>query len=162
MAIAKKDRLIETEWQNVPDDTSMYEGFVYLIINKTNNRKYIGRKYINSKRRTRPTKATKRRKLVISESDWKYYKSSSIELQGDIEKYGVENFSFVVLEWFENRLRTIYAEMEYQVKNDVLTRKLPSGDYEFYNTNILSKYFRAKNPSMRMVDGITRIIPPVV
>lgn len=141
-----KKQLTETKWKNVPDNADDFEAFVYLIVNKDNGRKYIGRKFTKQRRRKKPNKNATRRKLTISESDWKTYKSSSKELLEDIERYGEDSFEFIVLEWCENRIKAMYLELEYQVKNDVLTKRLPNGEFEFYNTNIMTKYFRPKDP----------------
>lgn len=140
----KKKIITETKWTNVVDNTEDYEGFVYLIVNKTNDRKYIGRKFTKKRNRKKISETAKRRKLVISDSDWKYYKSSSAELQKEIEQLGEDNFDFIILEWCKTRASAMYLEVEYQVKNDVLTKKLENGEYEYYNSNIMSKYFRPK------------------
>lgn len=138
-----KKNQIETNWENVPIDTSEYEAFVYLIINTITNKKYIGRKFVNQRRRKKVTKSV-RHKLVITESDWKYYKSSSQDVLNDIEKFGIEKFKFIVLEWCKTRLQSMYLEVEYQVKNDVLSKQLDNGEFEYYNTNIMNKFFRSK------------------
>ena len=44
------------EIENIPDE---YEGFVYLITNKTNNKKYIGKKLAKFKTTKPPLKGKK-------------------------------------------------------------------------------------------------------
>ena len=61
-------------------DIGDYFGFVYLITNQSNQRRYIGRKYFWSFR----TPKGKKRK-VKSESDWKKYYGSCPELKEEIE-----------------------------------------------------------------------------
>lgn len=165
----------QTKWENVVKNPDDYEGFVYLIINTINDRKYIGRKFTKKRNRIKLSETSKRRKLVISESDWYYYKSSSDELKADIAKYGQDSFRFIILEWCKTRKDAMYLEVEYQVKNDVLTKKLDTGDYEFYNSNIMSRYFRPKeagtieyetkcrNISTSLKDGFSsgRIVHPM-
>ena len=56
-------------------DIDDFQGFVYLIRNKTTDKKYIGRKYFYSIRKVKGKK-----KRVRSESDWKKYYGSSKEL----------------------------------------------------------------------------------
>ena len=56
-------------------------GFVYLITNLTNGRKYIGRKYFWSFR-----KPPGKKRKVKQESDWKRYYGSCPELKEDIKK----------------------------------------------------------------------------
>ena len=55
-------------------------GFVYLITNLENNRKYIGKKLLK-RSKTRQVKGKKKRTLV--ESDWKEYYGSNKELMED-------------------------------------------------------------------------------
>ena len=73
-------------------DINEYYGFVYSIINKTNGREYIGRKYFWQFR----TPKGKKRK-VKSESDWKKYYGSCPELKEEIEQFGRQNFSRTIL-----------------------------------------------------------------
>ena len=73
-------------------DINEYYGFVYRIINNTNGREYIGRKYFWKFR----TPKGKKRK-VKSESDWKKYYGSCPELKEEIGKIGRENFSRTIL-----------------------------------------------------------------
>ena len=51
----------------VPDDLSEYYGFVYVITNETNGRKYIGRKYFT--KAGYKTVKGKRKKIRVS-SGW--------------------------------------------------------------------------------------------
>lgn len=143
-----KKLLTETAWKNVADNPDEYEAFVYLIVNKLNGKKYIGRKFTKKRNRiTNKNSNSGRKKLIVSESDWKYYKSSSDSLKRDIAEYGEDNFDFIILEWCKTRAEAMYLEVEYQVKNDVLTRRIENTDeFEYYNNNILSRYFRPKNP----------------
>lgn len=116
---------LPTPWKGVPRNTSSYYGFVYLITNLTNDKKYIGRKYFWAKRK---------RKLF--ESDWKVYKSSCKELVSDIKKLGVDKFKFEILHLCKTRGNTNYMELKEQVLHEVLERK------DYYNSNILSRFFR--------------------
>ena len=112
-------------------------GFVYLIINKTNHKKYIGRKYFWQFR----TPRGKKRK-VKSESDWKNYYGSCPELKEDIDKLGRENFSRTILSLHKTKGKTNYEETRQLFINNVLTESLDNGDPLFYNSNVLSRYFR--------------------
>jgi hypothetical protein len=80
-------------------------GFVYLITNIQNNRKYIGRKYFWSFR----TPKGKKRK-VKSESDWKKYYGSCPELKEDIDKLGRDNFSRTILSLHKTGGKTNFEE----------------------------------------------------
>jgi hypothetical protein len=119
------------------DNIQDHFGFVYLIENISNHRKYIGRKYFWSFR----TPKGKKRK-VKSESDWKKYYGSCPELKEDIEKYGKENFRRSILSLHKSRGRTNFEETRQLFLNGVLTESLDNGEPAYYNSNILSRYFR--------------------
>jgi len=118
-------------------DIRDYFGFVYLIQNNLNGRKYIGRKYLWSFK----TPKGKKRK-VKSESDWKNYYGSCPELKEDIGKFGRENFSRTVLSLHKTKGKTNFEETRQLFNNNVLTESLDNGDPTFYNSNILNRYFR--------------------
>jgi len=112
-------------------------GFVYLIANLQNGRKYIGRKYFWSFR----TPKGKKRK-VKSESDWKNYYGSCPELKEDIIKFGRENFSRTILSLHKTKGKTNFEETRRLFTNNVLTEALDDGTPAWYNSNILNRYFR--------------------
>ena len=118
-------------------DIGEYFGFVYLITNNSNGRRYIGRKYFFSFR----TPKGKKRK-VKSESDWKKYYGSCPELKEDIDKFGRENFSRTILSLHKTKGKTNYEETRQLFVNNVLTEALDTGEPAFYNSNVLSRYFR--------------------
>jgi hypothetical protein len=112
-------------------------GFVYLIENKLNGRKYIGRKYFWSFRKPKG----KSRK-VKSESDWKKYYGSCPELKEDVIKFGRENFSRTMLSVHKTGGKTNFEETRQLFANNVLTESFDDGSPAWYNSNILSRYFR--------------------
>ena len=119
------------------DHIQDYFGFVYLIENKLNGRKYIGRKYLFQFR----TPKGKKRK-VKSESDWKNYYGSCPELKEDISKIGRENFSRIILSLHKTKGKTNYEETRQLFIRNVLTESLDNGVPAFYNSNVMSRYFR--------------------
>ena len=119
------------------DDIQDYFGFVYLIECPTTNRRYIGRKYFWQFR----TPKGKKRK-VKSESDWKKYYGSCPELKEDVDKIGRENFSRTIISLHKTKGKTNYEETRQLFLNNVLTESLDSGVPAFYNSNVLSRYFR--------------------
>ena len=114
-----------------------YFGFVYLISCCATNRKYWGRKYFWSFR----TPPGKKRK-VKSESDWKKYYGSCPELKEDVIKYGKEFFSREILSLHKTKGKCNFEETRQLFLNNVLTEALDSGVPAYYNSNILSRYFR--------------------
>jgi len=112
-------------------------GFVYLITNLQNGRQYIGRKYFWQFR----TPKGKKRK-VKSESDWKKYYGSCPELKEDIERLGRQNFSRTILSLHKTAGKTNFEETRQLFIHGVLTESLDTGGPAYYNSNILSRYFR--------------------
>tara|TARA_Y100000034_G_scaffold136852_1_gene216392 strand:+ start:947 stop:1807 length:861 start_codon:yes stop_codon:yes gene_type:complete len=106
------------------------EGFVYLIVNKSNNRKYIGKKSFWQRRKQ---KKSNRRKTT--ESNWKEYYGSSDLLKIDIEKYGKENFNRYILHLCKYKKGLAFYEQKEQWNRNVLLTD------EYYNTNIAGKFF---------------------
>ena len=119
------------------DHIQDYFGFVYLIKNNLNGKKYIGRKYFWSFRK--PKGKTRK---VKSESDWKKYYGSCPELKEDIIKFGRENFSRTMLSVHKTGGKTNFEETRQLFTNNVLTESLDDGSPAWYNSNILSRYFR--------------------
>ena len=119
------------------DDIGDYFGFVYNITNLTNERQYIGRKYFWSFRKPKG----KSRKVKL-ESDWKKYYGSCPELKEDIEKYGKGNFKRTILSLHGTKGRVNFEETRQLFLNGVLTESLDNGEPAYYNSNILSRYFR--------------------
>mgnify|MGYP001160933524 FL=1 len=119
------------------DDIGDFFGYVYLITNNENGRQYIGRKYFWQFR----TPKGKKRK-VKSESDWKKYYGSCPELKEEIRQSGKQNFSRVILSLHLTKGKTNYEETRQLFKYKVLTEQLDDGTPKYYNSNILSRYFR--------------------
>lgn len=89
------------------DKEKEYTGFVYLITNTTNNRKYIGQKIFKFKK----YKTVKKKKKKISvESDWKDYYGSNTELNLDVDKLGKDNFTREILYLCKNKSMMNYLE----------------------------------------------------
>lgn len=116
-------------------DPGEYYGFVYLIVNTTNNRKYIGKKFFWTSKRKQVNKVRKRYKI---ESDWKEYWSSSEELKADVNRLGKENFTREILHLCKTKGVTNYLEVKEQIVREVLENK-----EEWYNTWIMVRVNRA-------------------
>ena len=119
------------------DNIHDHFGFVYNITNLQNKRQYIGRKYFWSFR----TPKGKKRK-VKQESDWKKYYGSCPELKEEIKQFGRQSFSRTILSLHFTKGKTNYEETRQLFYNKVLTESLDDGTPKYYNSNILSRYFR--------------------
>ena len=111
-------------------------GFVYLITNKSNHRKYVGKKLAKFSKTTYKTvtlkNGTKKKKKIKSkiDSDWMEYYGSSIELNKDVEDLGKENFTREILYFCKSKAECSYIEAREQFTR----RVLESTDY--YNGQI--------------------------
>ena len=105
-----------------------YIGFVYEVTDKTNGMKYIGKKKLKSTRTLAPLKGQKRKRKIVSESDWKEYYGSSEEVKALVKEFGPERFSRRILRLCKTTAEMSYYEMKVQMENDVLLKPK-----EFYN-----------------------------
>lgn len=117
------------------DQIDKYIGFVYLITNKTNNRKYIGKKLFWFSK-TRIVKGKKKKGKALS--DWQQYWSSSEELQNDVATLGKENFTREILHLCSNKGTMSYLELREQMDARVLEKQ-----DEWYNGFVGGKIHRS-------------------
>lgn len=112
-------------------------GFVYLITNLQNDRKYVGKKlakFSKTKTKTVTRKdGTKAKKKIRSkvDSDWLSYYGSSNELSSDISALGVENFKREILYFCSSKAACSYLEAKLQFQYNVLESDA------WYNNNIM-------------------------
>ncbi len=92
-------------------------GFVYLITNTTNNKKYIGKIFFYSSK-TKQVKGKK--KKVKVPSDWQTYYGSNEELKKDVSTYGKENFKREIMHLCKSKGECGYLEAKEQFINGVL------------------------------------------
>jgi hypothetical protein len=110
-----------TLWQPPEDfNPDVVYGFVYLITNLVDQKKYVGKKFFWSQKTLPITKTRKRKKKIKVESDWRTYYGSSKHLVNDIEKHGIENFSREILHLCQTKGVLSYMEMKEQVERGVL------------------------------------------
>ena len=109
---------------SLPEDC---EGFVYLITNLTNNRKYVGKKLARFKTTKPPLKGKKNRRRGTVESDWRDYWGSSDHLKADVEKLGKDKFTREILYFCNSRGSMSYLEAQEQFQRQVLLTD------EYYN-----------------------------
>ena len=119
------------------------EGFVYLIENLTNNKKYIGKK--NFWERRKDPKTGRRKK---KESNWKDYYGSCDELKDDVKELGKDHFKREILYLCKHKKSMSYYETYEQFRRDVIMRE------DYYNTNIEGKFFSSEK------ENIYKIVTP--
>jgi hypothetical protein len=109
--------------ETLPEDCA---GFVYIITNLTNQRKYIGKKLAKFSKTTYRTvklkNGTKKKKRIRSkiDSDWQTYYGSSPELLRDVELLGKENFTREILYYCKSKAECSYIEAREQFTRRVL------------------------------------------
>lgn len=115
------------------DKIDKYYGFVYLITNKTTNKKYVGKKFFFS---TKRKQVNKKKKRILVESDWKSYYGSNDQLNNDVELYGTDSFERKILHLCSTKGQCSYYEAKEQFAVDCLRSE------EYYNTWIQVKVHR--------------------
>lgn len=118
------------DFTEVPKDM---EGFVYLITNLSNDKKYVGKKHFWTRQKDRKTGRRKKK-----ESDWQKYLSSCDELKEDIKNLGEDKFKKEILHLCPHKKSMSYYETMEQFKRDVILRE------DYYNTNVEGKFFTSE------------------
>ena len=119
--------------ESLPEDCV---GFVYLITNITNDRKYIGKKLAKFSKTTyrvvKQKNGIKKKKRIRTkiDSDWQEYYGSNDELKKDIQTLGQEKFIREILYYCTSKAQCSYIEAREQFRHQVLE----SDDY--YNGHI--------------------------
>lgn len=120
-------------------------GFVYLITNLTNNKKYLGKKlftHIGYKQ------VNKKRKRIKVESDWKSYWSSSTDVQQDVNKLGIKSFRREILKLCHSKSECSLVESYLILREHALLRD------DYYNSWMS---FRGTKKHLLKIAGQLRI-----
>jgi hypothetical protein len=116
-------------------DPKKIYGFVYLIENLVNGRKYVGKKLFFFKGFKT---VKKKKKRILVESDWKTYYGSSNALQKDLDDLGKNNFRRTILHLCTSKSECSYLEMKEQVERNAILAD------EYYNDQIRVRVTRVQ------------------
>jgi hypothetical protein len=132
---------VDMSWKYNEEDfievTKEMEGFVYLITNLTNNKKYIGKKHFWTRQKDRKTGRRK-----TKESEWVKYFGSCDELNQDVKNLGEDKFLREILYLCPHKKSMSFYETMEQFKRDVIFRE------DYYNTNIEGKFFSSERENI--------------
>ena len=114
-----------SEWlyKNQPftsEQAEGYYGFIYVIQNKLDGKRYIGRKYL-TKAATKQVNGKK--KKIRKASDWETYWSSSDILKAQVKELGEENFTREILYLCKTRSECNYMEAREIFIRDALLKE---------------------------------------
>ena len=110
------------------------EGFVYIITNIVNDKKYIGKKHFWTRQKDRKTGRRK-----TKESDWQSYWGSCDLLIEDVKLLGKDKFLREILYLCPHKKSMSYYETYEQFIRNVLMSE------EYYNTNIGGTFYMSES-----------------
>jgi len=122
------------------EDIGDYQGFVYLITNQENGRKYIGKKFFKKPKVLPKTKKRKRRVRTTVESDWKTYYGSSEHLLRDIEQWDDDQRGVGLKREITRLCKTKGECSYYEIKEQLAVDALL--DESYYNSFVGCKIHR--------------------
>jgi len=122
---------------------SEYQGFVYVITDLTNNKKYVGKKGFWSKKTLPPLKGKTRKRRSIVESDWQSYYGSSDQVKQMLQENGEQSFYREILHLCKSKGEMSYLEAKEQFDRRVLL------DDSYYNGIINCKIHRTHVKSLK-------------
>lgn len=120
-----------------------FVGFVYLLTDLENGKKYVGKKNFWSTRKLPPLKGKSRRRTKKTESNWQQYYGSSEEVMLLVESSGESRFKREILHLCKSKGEMSYLELKEQVDREVLFKD------EYYNGIIQVKIHRSHVQSLK-------------
>lgn len=138
--------LNRTPYTPTEEEMKEWVGFVYVITDLSNDKKYVGKKLFWSKRTLPPLKGKKRRRKKIVESDWMKYYGSSDLVKELLNEHGEKNFYREILHLCKSKGELGYLEAKEQFDRNVLL------DDDYYNGIINCRIHR--NHVKRLKEGL--------
>lgn len=116
---------------------------VYCITDLVNGKRYFGKKMLITTKKLPPLKGMKRKRTVVSVSDYQTYYGSNEAIKELVATEGTHRFKREILKLCKSKGEMSYEELRYQIINDVLLK--PD---EFYNAFVGCKIHRKHLASM--------------
>ncbi len=115
-------------------------GFVYLITDLNNNKKYVGKKNFWKIHKLRPLKGKVNKRHSKRDSDWQTYYGSNEKVKLLVEQEGENRFKREIIKLCKTKGEMTYYEMKEQIDREVLFKE----DYynEFIGGKIHSKHLK--------------------
>ena len=134
-------------WVGLRPDPSKFFGFIYSIHHLSTGKRYIGKKQYwfsagKKGQRVKDLNNPKWNRLLWKDSDWRFYTSSSKDLNAAIKECGKDDFEFTILSQHSNSRDLHYSEVEALVDADALVLVDEDGAYVYYNKSIPDVKFR--------------------
>lgn len=133
-------------YRGQPFDPELIEdhvGFVYVIKDLLNDKRYIGQKLFHFKRTLAPLKGKSRNRIKKVESDWRTYHGSNDELNARVMEFGPDHFKRTILYLCKSKAEMNYFELYEQMNANVLLR--PD---RFYNSYVGGRISRGQLRSL--------------
>ncbi len=110
-----------------------YAGFVYIITDLSNHKKYVGKKLFWKIHKLKPLKGKVNKRHSKRDSDWQDYFGSNDEVKLLVEQSGRERFKREIIRLCKTKGEMTYFEMKEQIDRKVLF------DDKYYNEFIGGK-----------------------
>ncbi len=110
-----------------------YAGFVYIITDLSNQKKYVGKKLFWKIHKLKPLKGKVNKRHSKRDSDWQDYFGSNEEVKLLVEQSGRERFKREIIRLCKTKGEMTYFEMKEQIDRKVLF------DDKYYNEFIGGK-----------------------